>query len=137
MEAGPNGVLALKREGYSKTSFDLGDTMDALKFPGFWRMSRKYWKVGVNEQYRSVIRSAFVKSLQTLMPELQGQDLHMPGAGVRAQAVDTAGNLVQDFSIAQTENAIHVVNAPSPGATSSLAISRYIVDLAKRSFDLN
>ncbi|HAL49089.1 MAG: L-2-hydroxyglutarate oxidase [SAR202 cluster bacterium] len=137
VEAGPNAVLALKREGYSKTSFDLGDTMDALKFPGFWRMSRKYWKVGINEQYRSVIRSAFVRSLQTLVPELQDHDLHMPGAGVRAQAVDTAGNLVQDFSIAQTENAIHVVNAPSPGATSSLAISRYIVDLAKRSFDLN
>ena len=100
-------------------------------------MYRKYWKVGISEQYRSVIRSAFVSSLQTLIPELQDQDLHQPGAGVRAQAVDAAGNLVQDFSIAQTENAIHVVNAPSPGATSSLAISRYIVDLAKRSFDLN
>ena len=137
VEAGPNAVLARKREGYSKTSFDWGDTVDALKFPGFWRMSRKYWKVGISEQYRSVIRSAFVSSLQTLIPELQDQDLHQPGAGVRAQAVDAAGNLVQDFSIAQTENAIHVVNAPSPGATSSLAISRYIVDLAKRSFDLN
>lgn len=137
VEAGPNAVLALKREGYSKTSFSLGDAMDTLTYPGFWRMSMKYWKIGFNEQYRSVMKGVFVKSLQTLIPEITGNDLHEPGAGVRAQAVDRKGQLLQDFSIAETENAIHVLNAPSPGATSSMAISRYIVDIAEKSFNLN
>ena len=137
VEAGPNAVLSMKREGYSKTSFSFGDAMGTLTYPGFWRMSRKYWKVGFNEQYRSVMKGVFVKSLQTLIPEITGDDLHQPGAGVRAQAVDRKGQLLQDFSIAETNNAIHVLNAPSPGATSSLAISRYIVDIAQKSFSLN
>ena len=137
VEAGPNAVLSMKREGYSKTSFSFGDAMGTLTYPGFWRMSMKYWKVGFNEQYRSVMKGVFVKSLQTLIPEITGDDLHQPGAGVRAQAVDRKGQLLQDFSIAETNNAIHVLNAPSPGATSSLAISRYIVDIAQKSFSLN
>jgi len=137
VEAGPNAVLALKREGYNKTSFSFGDAIGTLTYPGFWRMSKKYWKVGFNEQYRSVMKGVFVKSLQTLIPEITGKDLHQPGAGVRAQAVDRKGQLLQDFSIAETANAIHVLNAPSPGATSSLAISRYIVDIARKSFSLN
>ncbi len=136
VEAGPNAVLALKREGYSKTSFDFGDAWGTLAYPGFWRMSMKFWKTGASEQYRSIVKSAFVKSLQTLVPEITGDDLHAPGAGVRAQAVDRSGALLQDFSIAETKGAIHVLNAPSPGATSSLSISRYIVDLAKESFGL-
>ena len=137
VEAGPNAVLSMKREGYSKTSFSFGDAMGTLTYPGFWRMSMKYWRVGFNEQYRSVMKGVFVKSLQTLIPEITGDDLHQPGAGVRAQAVDRKGQLLQDFSIAETNNAIHVLNAPSPGATSSLAISRYIVDIAQKSFSLN
>ena len=136
VEAGPNAVFALAKEGYSKTSFNFKDTFGTLAYPGFWKMSAKYWKVGFNEQYRSALKGVFVKSLQTLMPEITGEDLGEPGAGVRAQAVDTKGQLLQDFSIAETENAIHVLNAPSPGATSSLSISRYIVDIAQKSFGL-
>ncbi len=137
VEAGPNAVLAHKREGYSKTSFALGDAVGTLTYPGFWRMSMKYWRSGINEQYRSLVKSVFVRSLQTLVPEITGDDLYAPGAGVRAQAVDRKGGLLQDFSIAETKGAIHVLNAPSPGATSSLSISRYIVNLARASFDLS
>lgn len=137
VEAGPNAVFALAREGYTKTSFSFRDTFGTLSYPGFWKMSAKYWKVGFNEQYRSAVKSVFVKSLQTLMPEITGEDLGDPGAGVRAQAVDRNGQLLQDFSIAETENAIHVLNAPSPGATSSLSISNYIVELAEKSFGLD
>ena len=137
VEAGPNAVLALKREGYRKTSFALSDAVGTLTYRGFWRMSFKYWKTGIKEQYRSIVKSVFVRSLQTLVPEIRGEDLHQPGAGVRAQAVDRKGQLLQDFSIAETEQAIHVLNAPSPGATASLTISRYIVDRAKESFGLS
>ena len=137
VEAGPNAVLALKREGYRRSSFNLGDALGTLSYPGFWRMSFKYWKTGIKEQYRSMVKSVFVRSLQTLVPEVRGEDLYQPGAGVRAQAVDRKGQLLQDFSIAETEQAIHVLNAPSPGATASLTISHYIVDRAKESFGLS
>ncbi len=136
VEAGPNAVLALAREGYRKTRFSLGDTLGNLTYPGFWKMSMAFWKTGIQEQYRSLVKTKFVRSLQTLVPEVQLGDLYEPGAGVRAQAVDRQGKLLQDFSIAETENAIHVLNAPSPGATSSLSISRYIVELARKSFEL-
>ena len=136
VEAGPNAVMALGREAYKKTDIDLLDTLATISYPGFWRMSMKYWKTGFKEQYRSMMKGVFVKSLQTLIPEIRGEDLHAPGAGIRAQAVDRKGRLLQDFSIAETENAIHVLNAPSPGATSSLSISRYIVDIAQNSFEL-
>ena len=99
-------------------------------------MSATYWKVGLDEQYRSLRKSVFLKSLQVLMPEILMSDLTDPGAGVRAQAIDSNGNLLQDFAISETQNAIHVLSAPSPGATSSLAISDYIVDLAQKSFEL-
>ncbi|MBM3944444.1 MAG: L-2-hydroxyglutarate oxidase [SAR202 cluster bacterium] len=137
VEAGPNAVLAFAREGYRKTSFNLGDTAGMLGFPGFWRMSRTYWKTGFNEQYRSFMKGVFLRSLQTLVPDIRMSDLGEPGSGVRAQAVDRNGKLLQDFSIAETENAIHVLNAPSPGATASLTISRYIVDKARASFSLS
>ncbi len=136
VEAGPNAVLAFAREGYRKTSFNLGDVIGTLGYTGFWRMARTYWKTGVDEQYRSIFKSVFLRSLQTLVPEIKMEDLVEPGAGVRAQAVNRKGQLLQDFSIAETQNAIHVLNAPSPGATSSLTISRYIVDLARKSFSL-
>ena len=136
VEAGPNAVFALAREGYNRNSFDLGDLLGAVAYPGFWRMAARYWKNGVREQYRSLVKSAFLRSLQRLVPEIRKGDLQERGAGVRAQAVDRNGALLQDFSIARTRRAIHVLNAPSPGATSSLAISRYIVDLARESFDL-
>jgi L-2-hydroxyglutarate oxidase len=136
IEAGPNAVLAFAREGYRKTSFNLGDALSTFGYGGFWRMSMTHWVTGMREQYRSMVKASFVRSLQKLVPEMRADDLGEPGAGVRAQAVDRKGRLLQDFSIAETENAIHVLNAPSPGATSSLSISRYIVDLAKESFDL-
>lgn len=136
VEAGPNAVLALAREGYTKTSFNFKDAIGTLTYPGFLRMASTYWKTGFDEQYRSVRKSVFLKSLQTLMPEIQMDDLTEPGAGVRAQAIDKKGNLLQDFAISETQNAIHVLSAPSPGATSSLTISRYIVDMAQKSFGL-
>ena len=99
-------------------------------------MSAKFWKVGVKEHYRSLVKKSFVNSLKALIPEIEVSVLGEPGAGVRAQAVDRNGNLLQDFSISETKNAIHVMSAPSPGATSSLTISEYIVDLAAESFEL-
>jgi L-2-hydroxyglutarate oxidase len=137
VEAGPNAVLAFAREGYKKTDVNLKDTLGTLSYSGFWKMSAKYWKVGMHEQYRSLVKGAFVKSLQKLMPEITGDDLGAPGAGVRAQVIDSNGGLLQDFAIEASPNAIHVLSAPSPGATSSLTISEYIVDLAQESFDLS
>ena len=136
VEAGPNAVLALAREGYRKTSFNIRDVLALATYPGFWRMSATYWRSGISEQYRSMRKGSFLKSLQTLVPEIRLDDLASPGAGVRAQAIDSRGNLVQDFAISQTQNAIHVLNAPSPGATSALTISRYIADMAAKAFDL-
>ena len=137
VEAGPNAVLAFAREGYKKTDVNLKDTLGTLSYSGFWKMSAKYWKVGMHEQYRSLVKGVFVKSLQKLMPEITGDDLGNPGAGVRAQVIDSNGGLLQDFAIEASANAIHVLSAPSPGATSSLTISEYIVDLAQESFDLS
>ncbi len=137
VEAGPNAVLAFAREGYKKTDVNLKDTLGTLSYSGFWKMSAKYWKVGMHEQYRSLVKGVFVKSLQKLMPEITGDDLGDPGAGVRAQVIDSNGGLLQDFAIEASANAIHVLSAPSPGATSSLTISEYIVDLAQESFDLD
>jgi L-2-hydroxyglutarate oxidase LhgO len=137
VEAGPNAVLAFAREGYKKTDVNLKDTLGTLSYSGFWKMSAKYWKVGMHEQYRSLVKGVFVKSLQKLMPEITRDDLGDPGAGVRAQVIDSNGGLLQDFAIEASANAIHVLSAPSPGATSSLTISEYIVDLAQESFDLN
>ena len=137
VEAGPNAVLAFAREGYKKTDVNLKDTLGTLSYSGFWKMSAKYWKVGMHEQYRSLVKGVFVKSLQKLMPEITGDDLGVPGAGVRAQVIDANGGLLQDFAIEAAANAIHVLSAPSPGATSSITISEYIVDLAQESFDLS
>lgn len=136
VEAGPNAVLALAREGYGKLSFNLRDMLGTVGFPGFWKMSATHWKTGLSEQYRSLSKPTFLRSLQRLVPDIGMDDLTEPGAGVRAQAVDRSGRLLQDFSIVQAPGAIHVLSAPSPGATSSLTISRYIVDMASRSFGL-
>ena len=134
VEAGPNAVLAFMREGYTKTSADPADILDTLSYPGFWRLSRKYWKVGFGEMVRSLSKSAFTRSLQKLMPDIRESDLVPGGAGVRAQAVDTEGRLVDDFAIVQTEGAIHVCSAPSPGATASLMIGKRIADMAEEAY---
>jgi L-2-hydroxyglutarate oxidase LhgO len=136
VEAGPNAVLAFAREGYRKTDFDAAEMLRLLTYPGFWGMSARYWKSGLKEMYRSNSRRSFTRSLQVLMPELQQGDLSTPGTGVRAQAVSARGELLQDFAILRTQSSIHVLNAPSPGATASLAIGRHIVDEAAESFGL-
>ena len=120
VEAGPNAVMALRREGYRKRDFSLGDSLGNLAYPGFWKMALKYWKIGMGEVYRSYSRRVFLRDLQRLLPEIQNSDLASGGSGVRAQAVARDGSLLDDFSIIQSVDAIHVLNAPSPGATPSL-----------------
>jgi L-2-hydroxyglutarate oxidase len=136
VEAGPNAVLALSQEGYTKTSFSPGELLGTLGYSGFWTMARKYWKTGMHEVYRSFSKAAFTKALQRLIPEIRSEDLVTGGAGVRAQAVEADGRLVDDFRIVETERVIHVLNAPSPGATSSLSISAGILEMAERNFGL-
>jgi L-2-hydroxyglutarate oxidase len=132
VEAGPNAVLAFKREGYRKLDFDLLEAWDTLGFPGFWRLARRYWRTGAGEMVRSFSKRAFVRALRRLLPELGEDDVEATGAGVRAQAVDAAGALVDDFSIEHGEAAIHVLNAPSPAATASLPIGRFVAEEARR-----
>lgn len=129
VEAGPNAVLAWKREGYAKTSFNLRDTAEFASFPGFWRMASRHWQMSVGEYYRSWNKSAFVRALQRLVPELRGEDLIPGGAGVRAQALSRDGKLIDDFHIVHGEGIVHVCNVPSPAATASLAIAKYISDI--------
>jgi L-2-hydroxyglutarate oxidase LhgO len=128
IEAGPNAVLALKREGYRKTDFDLKDALETATFPGFWRMASKYWWNGFGEYYRSLNKQAFTRALQKLVPEIQASDLQPAGSGVRAQALDAKGRLLDDFCIMRSERMIHVCNVPSPAATASLIIGKQIVD---------
>jgi len=129
-EAGPNAVLALKREGYSKTSFLARDAFECFTFPGFWKMAAQHWKMSVGEYHRSWSKAAFVRALQRLMPELSSDDLLPGGSGVRAQALGIDGKLIDDFHFVHTEGIVHVCNVPSPAATASLAIGKYIVDIA-------
>ncbi len=136
VEAGPNAVLSLKREGYGKASFDVEDALDIATHPGFWRMSMTHWMTGMKEQYRSLFKSSFVNSLQKLVPSIEPEDVWQPSAGVRAQAIDDSGALLQDFKILQGDRAVHVLNAPSPAATSSLPISRHIANIAAEAFEL-
>ena len=127
VEAGPNAVLAFAREGYKKTDFDLTDMWSTLSYPGFLKMAREYWSVGIGEYWRSMIKKAFVKALQKLMPDITDEDLAPGGSGVRAQAVDRRGKLCDDFYFQRTERVLHVLNAPSPAATASFAIADRIV----------
>jgi (S)-2-hydroxyglutarate dehydrogenase len=126
MEAGPNAVLAFAREGYSKSTIKIGEFIEILRFPGFRRLAGKYWKTGLGEIYRSFSKRAFTRALQKLVPRIQGKHLVKAGAGVRAQACLIDGTFVDDFLILQKGNIIHVCNAPSPAATSSLAIGKTI-----------
>jgi len=137
IEAGPNAVLAFAREGYTLGTVRPAETLRMLGYPGFWNMARRYWKMGAYELYRSASKSAFVRSLQKLVPDIRESDIKRGGAGVRAQAVSPNGSLVDDFRISVTEGAVHVVNAPSPAATASLAIGRHIAGLAADTFHLD
>ncbi len=129
VEAGPNAVLALAREGYRKTDFDLTDLRETLGFSGFRALSRRYWKEGMQEMWRSISKRAFVRSLQQLIPAITAADLESAPAGIRAQAVKADGSLVDDFHIITDKRCVHVCNAPSPAATASLEIGRYIAGL--------
>jgi len=136
VECGPNAVLALRREGYNRSSFSMKDSLEMAGFNGFWKMAGKYWKTAAGEVHRSFSKKAFVTALQRLLPALQEDDLQRGGAGVRAQALTPEGALVDDFRIEKTENMIHVLNAPSPAATSSLSIGVTISELAGEQFSL-
>jgi L-2-hydroxyglutarate oxidase len=136
VEAGPNAVLALKREGYQWTNISPQDVLQMLTFPGFWRMVSKYWKTGMGEMYRSLSQKAFVQALQKLLPELRFEDIRPAGSGVRAQALEPNGALVDDFRIVEAPRMIHVLNAPSPAATASLSIGKTIAEMAAKSFAL-
>ncbi len=136
VEAGPNAVLAFKREGYKKSDISIADTLYYGFFPGFWRMALKYWKMSIGEFYRSYNKAAFVKALQRLIPDLQMQDVHPAGSGVRAQALSRDGKLLDDFSIIERPHQVHVLNAPSPAATASLSIGETIANKAEENFQL-
>lgn len=134
IEAGPNAVLAFRREGYKKSQIHLGELAESLLWPGFQKVAKKYWRTGFGELYRSFSKAAFTKALQKLIPEIQASDLVDGGAGVRAQACDRNGGLLDDFSIIEANHAINVCNAPSPAATSSLSIGDAVSDLVIKRF---
>jgi len=135
VEAGPNAVLAFKREGYKKTDFSFLDILEMKLYPGFWKMAAKYYKMGFQEYRRSFSKELFVKSLQKLVPEIQLDDIEVGGAGVRAQALERDGKLVDDFRIVETERMVHVLNAPSPAATASLSIGKTISEMVINRFN--
>ena len=128
VEAGPNAVLAFKREGYKKFDINFNDTIEIFGWRGFQKVIKKYWKIGLGEFYRSYSKEAFTRALQRLIPEIQKDDLIPGGAGIRAQACDEKGNLIDDFYFVEEERIIHVCNAPSPAATASLSIGNYIAE---------
>lgn len=130
VEAGPNAVLAFQREGYKKSQINIAELSESLAWPGFQKVMAKYWRTGLGEMYRSFSKAAFTKALQKLIPEIEEKDLVEGGAGVRAQACDRTGGLVDDFLILEEKGAINVCNAPSPAATSSLSIGKTVADLA-------
>ncbi|HTH55819.1 MAG TPA: L-2-hydroxyglutarate oxidase [Cyclobacteriaceae bacterium] len=130
VEAGPNAVLAFQREGYKKTDINLSELTESLLWPGFQKVAAKYWKTGFGEMYRSFSKAAFAKALQKLIPEIKEDDLTEGGAGVRAQACSRDGGLVDDFLILEEKYVVNVCNAPSPAATSSLAIGETVAKLA-------
>ena len=131
VEAGPNAVLAYSREGYKKTDISISEFFEILTWPGFLKVAKENWKTGFGEFYRSYSKAAFTKALQRLLPEIQESDLVKGGAGVRAQACDREGGLIDDFLIHQTDRVINVLNAPSPAATSALSIGESVANLVE------
>ena len=134
--AGPNAVLAFAREGYQRWKINLRDLLEILGYSGFWKLAAQYWKMGLAEMYRDYAKTAYVKELQRYIPELHSDDIVPGPSGVRAQAIAKNGRLVDDFLIHYGENTVHIVNAPSPAATSSLVLAQMIVDEAQRSFNI-
>ncbi|HEX6894433.1 MAG TPA: L-2-hydroxyglutarate oxidase, partial [Bryobacteraceae bacterium] len=134
VDAGPNAVLAFKREGYRKGDFSYRDSVEAFRFPGLWRLAAKYWRSGLDEFNRSLRKTAFVRALQRMVPSISASDLISGQAGVRAQAVTVEGTLVDDFHFDASLNLLNVLNVPSPAATASLPIGRAIAEMAARIF---
>ena len=124
--AGPNAVLATAREGYSRTAFNRAEFLETIRYPGFRKLARTYWRTGAIETWRDVVKSAFVKELQRYVPEVRGEQLTFGPSGVRAQALDVDGGMVDDFRLASHGRSMHVLNAPSPAATASLAIAEHL-----------
>jgi L-2-hydroxyglutarate oxidase len=136
VECGPNAVFTFKREGYKKTSFNLCDTWDALTYKGTWKLFFKHWRFGLDEYRRAFSKKLFLKTLRRLIPDLQMDDIEPGRAGVRAMALDPMGDMIDDFKIEYHDRSIHVLNAPSPAASASLAIGSQVRDMAKEYFDL-
>jgi L-2-hydroxyglutarate oxidase LhgO len=137
VDAGPNAIFALAREGYRHTDVNLRDLASSLGFPGFWRMAGQHWRNALGEWHRSLSKPAFVRALQRLLPEVNENDMSPGGSGVRAQALKPNGALVDDFQFVPSNRMLHVLNVPSPAATASLAIGRAIVDTAAANLGLS
>lgn len=131
VDAGPNAVLAFRREGYRRSDFDLSDVMEVFGYRGFRSLARQQWKYGLREFRRSLLKHEFVRSLQRLVPEVRAEDMTPGGSGVRAQALGADGNLVDDFRFVPRERFLHVLNVPSPAATASLPIGREILGMVR------
>jgi L-2-hydroxyglutarate oxidase len=136
VEAGPNAVLAFKREGYKLWDFSVRDMLDTLKFPGFYRLARRYWRVGMGEYRRSLSKTQMLRDLRALIPGLQAEGIYRDGAGVRAQAVARDGSLLDDFCIREGDGMVHVLNAPSPAATASISIGTAVAKTALEHFSI-
>jgi L-2-hydroxyglutarate oxidase LhgO len=136
VECGPDAVFSFKREGYGKTDFDLKDSWDALSYAGTWKLFLKHWKYGLDEYARAFSKKLFLRQLQRLVPSLQAEDIEPGSSGVRAQAVGRDGKPIDDFQVVRRGNSIHVLNAPSPAATASLAIGEHISRMATEYFNL-
>jgi len=137
VDAGPNAVLALAREGYRHSDINVRDLASSLAFPGFWRMARQHWRSGLGEWHRSLSKPVFVRALQRLLPEVEANDLVPGGSGVRAQALRPDGTLLDDFQFVPSDKVLHVLNVPSPAATASLTIGKVIVDMAAADMGLS
>lgn len=135
-ECGPNAVFVFKREGYGKTDFNLYDTVDALAYSGTWKLFFKHWRFGLDEYRRAFSKKLFLERLQRLVPSLEMNDIVPGRAGVRAMALDSHGDMIDDFKIVHSENALHVLNAPSPAATACLAIGKAVNEMAEEYFNL-
>jgi len=136
VECGPNAVFAFKREGYTKTAFDLDDTIETFDFPGFWKLAGKHWRMGLDEMYRSLSKKGFLENLHKLIPSIKLENLNGTSAGVRAMALLPNGEILDDFHFETTDREVHVLNAPSPAATAGLAIGDEIVAKMKSNFSL-
>ncbi|MDR3574839.1 MAG: L-2-hydroxyglutarate oxidase [Anaerolineaceae bacterium] len=137
VEIGPNALLGFKREGYRLGDISIGDMFQYGTYIGFWQMAAKYWKTGFGEFYRSLNKTAFMKYLQKMVPEIKSEDIHRSGSGVRAQALEANGFLADDFRIVEAEHMVHVLNAPSPAATASISIGKSICEMAVKNFGLS